>query len=102
MKLNLSAGFAIDVEAAAGEEPTRQISGIAVPYNVPATVSDGSKVQFAAGSLPVDGKAPKLFMYHDSTQPVGLVTARTETPLKPVRMPSPWPQPECLIQCPWA
>ena len=80
MKLNLSAGFAIDVEAAAGEEPTRQISGIAVPYNVPATVSDGSKVQFAAGSLPVDGKAPKLFMYHDSSQPVGLVTARTETP----------------------
>ena len=79
MKLNLSAGFAIDLEAAAGDAPTRQISGIAVPYNVPATVSDGTKVQFAAGSLPVDGKAPKMFMYHDSSQPVGLVTSRKET-----------------------
>jgi HK97 family phage prohead protease len=79
MKLNLSAGFAIDIEAAAGEAPTRQISGIAVPYNVPATVSDGTKVQFAAGSLPVDGKAPKMFMYHNSSMPVGLITARKET-----------------------
>jgi HK97 family phage prohead protease len=79
MKLNLSAGFAIDLEAAAGDAPTRQISGIAVPYNVPATVSDGTKVQFAAGSLPVDGKAPKMFMYHNSSMPVGLVTSRKET-----------------------
>ena len=80
MKLTLSAGFAIDVEAAAGETPTRTISGIAAPYNVSATVSDGTQVQFAPGSLPLDGKAPKLFMYHDSSQPVGLVTSRTETP----------------------
>ena len=80
MKLTLSAGFAIDVEAAAGEAPTRTISGVAAPYGVSATVSDGTSVQFAPGSLPVDGKAPKLFMYHDSSQPVGLVTSRTETP----------------------
>lgn len=80
MKLTLSAGFAVDVEAAAGETPTRTISGIAAPYNVSATVSDGTQVQFAPGSLPLDGKAPKLFMYHDSSQPVGLVTSRTETP----------------------
>jgi HK97 family phage prohead protease len=80
MKLTLSAGFAVDVEAAAGETPTRTISGIAAPYGVSATVSDGTSVQFAPGSLPIDGKAPKLFMYHDSSQPVGLVTSRTETP----------------------
>ena len=80
MKLTLSAGFAVDVEAAAGEAPTRTISGVAAPYGVSATVSDGTSVQFAPGSLPVDGKAPKLFMYHDSSQPVGLVTSRTETP----------------------
>ena len=80
MKLTLSAGFAVDVEAAAGEAPTRTISGVAAPYVVSATVSDGTSVQFAPGSLPVDGKAPKLFMYHDSSQPVGLVTSRTETP----------------------
>jgi HK97 family phage prohead protease len=53
---------------------------VAAPYGVSATVSDGTSVQFAPGSLPVDGKAPKLFMYHDSSQPVGLVTSRTETP----------------------
>jgi HK97 family phage prohead protease len=80
MKLNLSAGFAIDLEAEAGSAPTRQISGIAVPYDVPARVSDGTLVQFAQGSLPTDGKAPKMFMYHNSSMPVGLVTARTETP----------------------
>jgi len=80
MKLNLSSGFAIDIEAAAGETPTRQISGVAVPYGVTSVVSDGTKVQFAQGSLPVDGKAPKIFMYHDSTQPVGLVSARENTP----------------------
>lgn len=80
MKLTLSAGFAVDVEAAIGEAPTRTISGIAAPYGISATVSDGSSVQFAPGSLPIDGKAPKLFMYHDSSQPVGLVTSRTETP----------------------
>ena len=34
---------------------------------------------FEQGALPVDGKAPKLFMYHDSTQPVGIVTARQDT-----------------------
>jgi len=79
MKLNLTQGFAIDVEAAAGDSPSRQISGMAVPYNVPATVSDGTSVMFTAGSLPVTGKAPKMFMYHDSTQPVGLVSARQET-----------------------
>lgn len=80
MKLNLTQGFAIDVEAAAGDSPSRQISGMAVPYNVPATVSDGTSVMFTAGSLPVTGKAPKMFMYHDSTMPVGLVSARKETP----------------------
>ena len=81
MKLNLAAGFALDVEAAAGDTaPRRQISGIAVPYNTPAVVSDGTEVMFAIGSLPVTGKAPKLFMYHDATQPVGVVSSRTETP----------------------
>ena len=79
MELKLAQGFAVEVEAAAGDKPRRTITGIAVPYNVPATVSDGTEVMFTAGALPVDGKAPKLFMYHDSTQPVGLVTGRTET-----------------------
>lgn len=79
MELKLAQGFAVEVEAAAGDKPRRTITGIAVPYNVAATVTDGTTVKFIAGSLPTDGKAPKLFMYHDSTQPVGLVTGRTDT-----------------------
>lgn len=78
MELKLAQGFAVEIEAAAGET-RRTISGIAVPYNVAATVTDGTTVMFTPGSLPVEGKAPKLFMYHDSTQPVWLVTGRTET-----------------------
>ena len=70
---------AVTIDAAAGDQPTRTISGIAVPYGEIATVLDGTQVMFEAGALPVDGKAPKLFMYHDSTQPVGIVTARQDT-----------------------
>lgn len=51
-----------------------------MPYNTFATVSDGTTVQFAPGSLPVDGKAPRLYMYHDSTQAVGLVSERVDSP----------------------
>ncbi len=66
------------IEAAKGEGK-RTISGIAVPYGVDATVTGGEKIRVEAGALPVDGKAPKLFMYHDSSQPVGVVTERVET-----------------------
>jgi HK97 family phage prohead protease len=76
IKLNAQA---VTVDAAKGDEPTRTITGIAVPYGETAIVSDGQAVRFEQGALPVDGKAPKLFMYHDSSQPVGLVTARQDT-----------------------
>jgi HK97 family phage prohead protease len=61
-----------------GESP-RTISGIAVPWNVEATVSDGTRVRFERGSLPITGKKPKLLKYHDSTQPVGVVTGRVDS-----------------------
>ena len=67
------------LDAAKGDTPRRSISGTAVPYNVPATVSDGTSVIFRPGSLPVEGKAPRLFMYHDASMPVGIVTERVET-----------------------
>jgi HK97 family phage prohead protease len=60
--------------------PSRTVSGVAVPYGVAATVSDGTKVIFEAGSLPTEGKAPKLYVNHDSEQAVGIVTERVETP----------------------
>jgi len=72
---------AISIDAAAADgTPRRTITGIAAPYNVVATVNDGTEVMFAPGSLPVDGKNPKLYMYHDSTQAIGIVTAREDTP----------------------
>jgi len=66
------------VEAGKGDAK-RTISGIAAPYNVEATVTDGQRVRIEPGALPTDGKNPKLFMYHDSTQPVGIVTERVDT-----------------------
>jgi HK97 family phage prohead protease len=77
IKLNAQA---VTVDAAAGDEPTRTITGIAVPYGETAIVSDGTAVRFEQGALPVDGKAPKLFMYHNADMPVGLVSAREDTP----------------------
>jgi hypothetical protein len=70
----------VTVSAAAGE-PTgeRRIDAVAVPWNTFATVSDGTEVMFKEGSLPVDGKAPRVFMYHDSSQPVGIVSERVST-----------------------
>jgi HK97 family phage prohead protease len=67
------------IDAAKGDAPRRTISGTAVPYNVPAVVSDGTAVIFRPGSLPVEGKAPRLFMYHDASMPVGVVTERVDT-----------------------
>ena len=77
INFNLS-NFTID---AAGPDglPRRTITGVAVEYNTFATVSDGTTVSFAPGSLPTDGRQPRVFMYHDSTMPVGLVTERVDT-----------------------
>ena len=70
--------FAVEAAGPDGQE-RRTITGVAVPYNTFATVSDGTNVQFAPGSLSVEGKAPKLYMYHDSTQAVGLVSERVDS-----------------------
>lgn len=67
------------IDAAEGETPRRTISGIAVRYNTPAKVSDGTMVAFAPGSLPVDGRAPTLMMYHQSDKVIGTVVERLET-----------------------
>ena len=74
----ISTDLTLDASAIEGM-PSRSVSGVAVPYGVAATVSDGTKVIFEAGSLPTDGKAPKLYVNHDSEQAVGIVTERVET-----------------------
>jgi len=70
----------VTIDAAAGETGRREITGVAVPYGVAATVADGTSVIFEQGSLPVDGKAPRLYMNHDSTNAIGIVTERVDTP----------------------
>ena len=71
-----SSTFSID--AAQDGSPKRTITGIALPYNVEATVSGGQTVSFLPGSLPTEGKAPKLYMSHDASQAIGLVTERSD------------------------
>lgn len=60
--------------------PSRSITGLAAPYNVEATVSDGTRVILEPGALPVTGRRPKLYMSHDSSKAIGLVTERVDSP----------------------
>ena len=60
--------------------PRRTLAGLALPYNVQATVSDGTKVMFMPGSLDAGGKMPKLYLGHDSSSAVGILTAMVDTP----------------------
>jgi len=64
----------VTLDAAASEDSPRTITGIAVPWNVAATVSDGTPVKFLRGSFDVNAKAAKLIENHDMTQLRGTVT----------------------------
>ena len=59
--------------------PRRTLAGLALPYNVEATVNDGTKVMFLPGSLNAGGKMPKLYLGHDSTKAVGILTSLVDT-----------------------
>lgn len=79
-KVQLQAGYGMDEEDETKKAAApRTISGVAVPYNVEATVSGGERVKFLPGSLPTEGKAPRLLESHDANRIVGIVTAREET-----------------------
>lgn len=78
MKLTFNAQPMI-LEAAAGEENRRAtITGLAVPWDVPAVVSSGERVMFARGAFDVNQKAAKLIENHDLTQLVGTVPVLVE------------------------
>jgi HK97 family phage prohead protease len=64
----------VTLDAAAGEDSPRTITGVAVPWDVTATVSDGTKVSFLRGAFDLEAKNPKLLENHDSTQLRGVVT----------------------------
>ncbi len=68
----------ITLDAAAGEDSPRTITGVAVPWDTPATVSSGERVAFKRGAFDVNAKAPKLLEGHDMTQLRGVVTELVE------------------------
>ena len=71
----------VTIDAAAPDgTPSRTITGIAAPYNVVATVSDGTEIMLSPGALPVDGPNPKLFVGHSAEKVIGTVIAREDTP----------------------
>jgi hypothetical protein len=71
----------VTIDAAASDgTPSRTITGIAAPYNVIATVSDGTEIMLSPGALPVDGPNPKLFVGHSADKVIGTVIAREDTP----------------------
>ena len=77
--IRLNAGtFTIDASAPDGT-PSRSITGLAVPWNVTTTDSLGTKIMFKPGSLPEDGRAPRLLESHDPGKVRGLVTERVNT-----------------------
>ncbi|MGA0023950.1 MAG: HK97 family phage prohead protease [Burkholderiales bacterium] len=62
----------ITAQAGNEDEPAR-IAGIAVPWDVIATVSDGQQVRFARGAFDTGQKPAKLIENHDLTQLRGVV-----------------------------
>jgi hypothetical protein len=50
----------LNLDAAKGDAlPRRTLAGVALEYGVEAVVSDGQKVRFEMGALPLEGKNPK-------------------------------------------
>jgi HK97 family phage prohead protease len=71
----------ITLDASAGEDAPKTITGIAVPwFPVSAQVMDGTKVSFARGAFDLDMKNPKLLENHDMSQLRGVVTSLADMP----------------------
>jgi HK97 family phage prohead protease len=71
----------ITLDASAGEDAPKTITGIAVPWApVSATVMDGTKVSFARGAFDLEMKNPKLLENHDMSQLRGVVTSLADMP----------------------
>jgi HK97 family phage prohead protease len=71
MKLTFQA-VPVTLDAAAGEEAPRSITGLAVPWDTVATVMSGEKVLVKRGAFDLESK-PKLLEGHDMTQLRGVV-----------------------------
>ena len=74
--------FTADVEllaAADDDNPAPRIAGVAVPWDVTATVSGGQRVKFLRGAFNVNQKPAKLVENHDLTQLRGVVNSLSDT-----------------------
>ena len=71
----------VTLDASADEtQPSRTITGLAVPWDVVANLAnDVGPVKFLKGSISVDGPMPKLLEFHDDTRVIGRVTERVST-----------------------
>ena len=63
----------VTLDAAAGEDAPRTITGIAVPWDTVATVSGGEKVMFKRGAFDLNAKPARLLENHDG-RPIGIVS----------------------------
>jgi HK97 family phage prohead protease len=71
----------ITLDASAGEDAPKTITGIAVPWApASATVSDGTKVSFSRGAFDLNMKAPKLLENHDMGALRGVVSSLADMP----------------------
>jgi HK97 family phage prohead protease len=71
----------ITLDAAAGDDAPKTITGIAVPWApVFATVMDGTKVSFARGAFNLNMKSPKLLENHDMSALRGIVSSLADMP----------------------
>ncbi len=68
----------VTLDAAAGDETPRTITGVAVPWDTPATVSSGESVMFKRGAFDVNAKPAKLIEGHDLNALRGVVTELVE------------------------
>ena len=75
MRINLDP-IALDLRAEGG--PTRQVAGLAVPYDTEARVGF-QLVTFAPGSVAIEG-TPPLLLGHDPNRPIGVLAASEDTP----------------------
>ena len=74
----IRATFTPGVVAAGGDPGSRTVAGVAVPWDTPGTVSDGTTVVFHAGSLDANAR-PVLLRDHDPTRGIGMVIDAADT-----------------------
>ena len=71
----------ITIDASAGDDAPKTITGIAVPwFPVSAQVMDGTKVSFKRGAFDLNMKAPKLLENHDMSALRGVVSSLADMP----------------------